>query len=86
MVKKGVTTLVLAGLILLAVSPMVEAFCEESQDYWCGIQCTWVWGGIYCYHPSNPNRACWDSGTGHACGEDADYEGCSCNNGLTGGF
>ena len=88
MAKKGTVTLVLGVFVLLAVTAVAWAPCEEFPDYACGIQCG-GWGpGIYCIDPSNPSRACWDSGTGGACGEANPYEGCTCQGGLVadGGF
>lgn len=89
MAKRCGMALVLATLVLLMVPSHAQAFgpCHHDPFVWCGVQCTFIAGGFYCYDPSNPTRGCWDSyPSGGACGEDADYEGCHCGTGMAGGF
>ncbi len=88
MARKRAASFVLAVSVLLAAAPLAWAPCEDDPFFVCGIQCGWWPGGVYCTDPSNPTRACWESGTGGACGEDADYEGCQGCWGLVadGGF
>jgi hypothetical protein len=67
----------LVAAILVAGESAVQALCVRHIDGpWCGVQCTWFSSGVYCFAQSNVDRACWDSGTGGACGEEAHSEYC----------
>ena len=71
--------LMVAVLLSVGVGAAAQEICIDYQDFRCGAQCTWYGSsGVYCASPSNPDRACWDSGTGNACGESATYDLCNC--------
>ena len=85
--SRAVKALLVIALSLIGAVP-VYSICahHQGEDWVCGVQCGAIGNyGQYCFAPSNPDRACWDSGTGGACAEDSSYAGCS-NCGGPGGF
>jgi hypothetical protein len=76
--------LLMAVLLSFALGASAQEPCIDQQDFMCGHQCEY-WGGWYCASPSNPDRACWSSGTGNSCGESSTYDLCNCT-GYGGGF
>ena len=74
----------LVAAMMMLVATSVSGVCYFTEDTWCGFQCDWVGGGLYCFEPSNLDRCCWESGTGNACGEEAHCSQCSCT--YPGGF
>jgi hypothetical protein len=70
--------LMVAVLLSFAVGASAQEPCIDQQDFLCGAQCTWFGRWVYCATPSNWQRACWDSGTGNACGESSTYDLCNC--------
>lgn len=77
MARKRALLLVLGVLVLAGLTPLAWAQCMDDPTIYCGIQCDWWPGGVYCTEPSNPERACYESVSGGACGEANPYEGCA---------
>ena len=73
---------ILVVMLVVGAIP-VYSLCRPTGG-WCGWQCGEWGGGLYCIEPSNPDRACWHSGTGNVCGEDS--SGCTCSGPGQGGF
>lgn len=82
MVKLRVAAIVLAAFL----APMaLSSDCVEDQETWCGYHCGWL-GNNYGWACAinDPDRCCWFSPTGDACGDSSVCDECDCE-GL-GGF
>lgn len=74
----------LAVVVLVAGAVPVYSLCRPAEAS-CGLQCGELGGGLYCIERADSNhRACWASGTGNVCAEDA--IGCDCGGFGEGGF
>jgi len=67
------TALVVLLLLPLLASVQASAFCEETFDTFCDMQCD---QSLLCGDPSS--RCCWQSGTGSSCGDANTCWECDC--------
>ena len=76
-------------MLLMAWAPALGGGCGPYQEggAWCSSVCTFTQGGMYCWpNQDYPTHCCWESGTGHTCGEASRCEDCECESGGGGGF
>jgi len=66
-----------ATVALFAVAPASADWCGFNQGLgtWCGVECNWSGGGVYCTEPAAEEYCCYD-GTGNSCGEAASCSEC----------
>ena len=79
-----VAKMLLVVVVLVAGAVPMYSLCQPASAR-CGVQCGEFAGGLYCREQADSRvRACWDSGTGNVCAEDA--IGCDCGGFGVGGF
>lgn len=69
-------TLFVIAVLLAVGTPTGAELCMDQPDYVCATQCTWIFGGLYCFDRSDQTRCCFESGTGNVCGEVNPCEEC----------